>query len=146
MYNRNIVLFSGLLIAISISITSCASFAPQEGELSFSRSASEFEGSSSESIMEQLASDWLNSFVSIGINRKDKLDDYEIIHVEFISEEDNELVALVSFSVKPILRNSNWIAGNGVLASDSWIRNKTIFLKVTMIDDVYYLEIIGTSL
>ena len=146
MSNRSMLQIFGLLAVISASLGGCAAPSIQPRELVVSRSVIEFAGLSGEPVIDRLASDWLENFNSNQVDRKDRLDDYEIGHIELVSQDDYEIVALVSFSVQTTTRNSNWIAGNGVPESDNWIRDKTIYLSVSLIDEEYRMEIIGTSL
>jgi len=55
-------------------------------------------------------------------------------------------IASVQFSVRPVLLQTDWMAGNGELASDGWVRNKSLFVGLKEEFGRYWLVLLGTGL
>jgi poly-gamma-glutamate synthesis protein (capsule biosynthesis protein) len=64
----------------------------------------------------------------------------------YTAEFDADHIAGILFSVHPIVPQSDWMAGNGELAADGWVRNKSLFAGLKEEFGRYWLEILGTGL
>lgn len=104
-------------------------------------------------IAENLVNQWLSHFKS-RINIQDRLDNYEIHDIRLGEVQGDEFVVAVSFSVKPTINCSDWligilcsgwIAGNGTLQENGWIRHKLLFFKVIKESNWYNLQVMGTG-
>ena len=55
-------------------------------------------------------------------------------------------MARVHYSVKPVLMiYSDWVAGNGTIHADKWIRDKELIVGVIREGNIYRLLLIGTG-
>ena len=100
-----------------------------------------------------LVNQWLSHFKS-RINIQNRLDAYEIHDIRLREAQGDEFVVTASFSVKPTsncsdwlmgIFCSDWIAGNGTLEENGWIRHKFLFFKVIKEGNWYKLQVIGTG-
>lgn len=61
--------------------------------------------------------------------------DYNINTVELVSEDKNKFTVDISYDIKYTENSNMWIAGNGTLSDNTWIKN-----KITFVDIEKYLE------
>jgi hypothetical protein len=63
-----------------------------------------------------------------------------------IAEFDIDALARVVFSVRPILIQTDWLAGNGDQTQDSWVRQKSLYVGLKEEYGRYWLVILGIGL
>jgi hypothetical protein len=97
---------------------------------------------------------YLNYYKSEPLQPNIGLDDYQIVSVDLdpriqtiaIVEKRADYVARVHYSVKPVLMiYSDWVAGNGTIHADKWIRDKELIVGVIREGNIYRLVLIGTG-
>jgi hypothetical protein len=115
---------------------------------------SETLGMSREAIVRALFDRYLNYYKSEPLPPNASLDDYQIVSVDLdprlqtmaTIEKRADYVARVIFSVKPALMiYSNWVAANGAIHADKWIRDKELIVGVIRAGNIYRLSLIGTG-
>ena len=115
---------------------------------------SETLGMNQETIIRTLFDRYLNYFKTEPVSPYERLDDYEIASVDLdpriqtlaTIEKRADYVAWVNYSVKPVLMMySDWVAGNGTLHADKWIRDKILIVGVVHEGSNYRLVLIGTG-
>jgi hypothetical protein len=108
---------------------------------------------SSKEIVGYLFDQWLNHSKLLEAPLRYRLDDYQIREVELpenlealAKAQSVDFVAAVTFSVKPTqVPYSYWVAGNGTVTEEGWIKNKFLLVGVVEKDAVYKLSVIGTG-
>jgi hypothetical protein len=115
---------------------------------------SETLGMDQETIIRTLFDRYLNYFKAEPLPPNIRLDDDEIASVDLDPRIQNratienraDYVAWVKYSVKPVLMMySDWVAGNGTLHADKWIRDKALIVGVIREGNIYRLSLIGTG-
>jgi poly-gamma-glutamate synthesis protein (capsule biosynthesis protein) len=114
----------------------------------------ELTGLSPEDITRRLFEQWLDYAASPALPNTARIAGHEIhtiLLTEALQEKSLEFsmdfIADVSFSVRPIVpQYSHWAAGNGVLASDGWVRQKSLFVGLRQAEGRYWLVILGTGI
>ena len=100
-----------------------------------------------------LVDQWLSHWKA-SINVQKRLASYEIHHIMIHERQGEDFAVGVTFSVKPIMNCldslagilcSEWIAGNGILEKDGWIRRKFLLFKIIRERDGYALQMLGTG-
>ena len=86
-------------------------------------------------------SNLINKWLSIYKNKKsckiDWLSDFKVIGIE---------KNMVTFDVKPVdMKKTNWLAGNGEIKNDGWIRGKLLFVETEEKDGLLKIKSIGTG-
>jgi hypothetical protein len=107
----------------------------------------------SREIVGYLFDQWLDHSKLLEAPLRYRLDDYQITEVvlpenlETLAKEQSvDFVAAVTFSVKPaVAPYSYWVAGNGTVTEDGWIKNKFLLVGVVEKDNLYKLSVIGTG-
>jgi len=82
-----------------------------------------------------------------------QLTDYQVHQIsadeslqELLLENQVEYLSWVSFSVLPAQEFSSWwVAGNGEVSNDGWIRHKSLIIGIFKNNENYILKIIGTG-
>ncbi len=116
-------------------------------------SSKEVEDYTQEEIAKILFTQWLDHFKTQDADSQHRLSEYELLKVEtpnsfsaLRAEEDVDFIATISFSVKPsAFMFSSWVAGNGTVTDQAWIRNKFLFTGVKKDNNLYSLKILGTG-
>ena len=115
---------------------------------------SETLGMSRETIARALFDRYLNYYKSEPLHPNARLDDYQIVSVDLdpriqtlaTIEKRADYVARVNYSVKPVLMiYSDWVAANGTIHADKWIRDKELIVGVIREGNIYRLLLIGTG-
>jgi len=104
-------------------------------------------------IASYLFDQWLNHSKASEAPLRYRLEDYQIREVELpenlealAKEQSVDFVAAVTFSVKPTqVPYSYWVAGNGTVTEEGWIKNKFLLVGVVEKDVIYKLSVIGTG-
>ena len=108
---------------------------------------------SSEEIALALFCQYLENYKSPQADSSMRLIDYQVYkapldeRLQFLRREFNvDFIAGISFSVLPTrIMYSGWVAGNGEISNDGWIRNKFLIVGIFKHDEVYEMKIIGTG-
>ncbi len=88
---------------------------------------------------------WLHHYRTGDVGWNDRLANYEIEKVELVSQQGDQFVVTLSFSVKPALRDSGWIAGNGLISGTGWIEGKFLFVTIERDSQTYRVVGMGTG-
>jgi hypothetical protein len=108
---------------------------------------------SAEEIAVALFCQYLEHYTSPEADISMRLIDYQVYkapldeRLQFLRREFNvDFIAGISFSVLPTrIMYSGWVAGNGEISNDGWIRNKFLIVGIFKHDEVYEMKIIGTG-
>jgi hypothetical protein len=107
---------------------------------------------SNEQIIQRLFEAYMDHYTSPELGGGCRLESYQIEKVQlddriaFLANEQNvDFVGTILFSVQLKEVPSNWVAGNGALASDGWIIHKFLIVGVSRVNDMYGLKLIGTG-
>lgn len=105
-----------------------------------------------EEIIQRLFQAYLGYYTSPELGGGCRLESYRIEktqiddRITFLAKEQNvDFVGTVLFSVQIKEVPSDWVAGNGALASGGWIIHKFLIVGVSRADDKYVLKLIGTG-
>lgn len=74
-----------------------------------------------------------------------RLEDATINTIEIVETREDGFVFAVSFDVKPVAANSDWVVGNGVAHLDGWIVSKYLYVTVEAVDGVPTITGKGTG-
>lgn len=108
---------------------------------------------SREEIVQRLFEQWLDYWAAPALPIVERIHSYEIqgAAVSEVGQEPGmefgaEYIAQVMFSVRPIvLQDSIWIAGNGELTLEGWVRQKSLFVGVREDGNRYSMIVLGTG-
>lgn len=111
------------------------------------------EALSREDIAHRLFAQWLDYWTAPALPNAERIHSYEIqeaavdeIWQDRSKEYGADYIAQVVYSVRPIVpRYSIWIAGNGELTPDGWMRQKSLFVGVREEGDRYRMIVLGTG-
>jgi outer membrane usher protein FimD/PapC len=73
------------------------------------------------------------------------LTDYRINNIKVTGEEKNKFIVSIEYDIKYTNESDMWIAGNGKVCEDNWIRNKSNFVEIQKNDDEYVITNIITG-
>ena len=71
--------------------------------------------------------------------------DYKINSVKFLSEDKNKFIVCIVYDIKYTDESNWWVAGNGDLEDDNWVRNKMNFVDIEKYLDHYIITNIYTG-
>ena len=115
-------------------------------------SMQEAEHLSKERLAKRLFEIYLAHYQSPNLGSQCRLEDFVVQSaklnksINFLANEQNvDYVGIVQYSVRISEIPSNWVAGNGELEKDGWIKNKGLIIGVTKVNDQYVLKLIGTG-
>lgn len=104
-----------------------------------------------QAIVQDLYEQKLEKYVKSS-NSKEKISEYFVDLVNVVEkpeglgyENTNGIFATVRYSVKPVSKENNWIAGNGKIEDDGWIREKSACVIVEKQGDKYVITSEGTG-
>ena len=104
-------------------------------------------------IVSQLFTQYLESYQAQVQPEGRRIVDFEIESVSLnagdqhhSAEFDVDAIANVVFSVRPVLYQTDWNAGNGTMTSDGWVRQKSLFVGLRKEYGRYWLVLLGTGL
>jgi hypothetical protein len=137
-----------LALALALAVlTGCAS-QPQAAEAYRpTLSAEEIVNMPPEIVARTLMDRYLNHYIARAVPRSLRLKEYEIHDVDIDTTRADGLMAMVSYSVRPVwtlIGDSRWIAGNGVYER-GWVRTKFAFVTIVAHEGGYRLEGMGTG-
>jgi len=122
------------------------------GEFIATLSMQEAEHLSKEKLAKRLFEVYLAHYKSPGLGSQCRLEDFVVEGTQLnksldslANEQNVGYVGSVQYSVRISQVPSDWVAGNGDLEKDGWIRNKGLIIGVTKINDQYVLKLIGTG-
>lgn len=95
-------------------------------------------------ICNEIMKKYLNEYENVKTSKELKLLDYTINNVADVKGNTNKFSFWVDYSVKPLVENSNWVAGNGEI-KDRWIVNKNAFVNIEKVNNEYKIISIGTG-
>lgn len=67
------------------------------------------------------------------------LTDYKINNVNFIKEEENKFTVNIKYDVQYTNESNFWVAGNGELCDNNWIKNKSNIVDIEKRGDKYVI-------
>lgn len=113
----------------------------------------ELEALSREEIVLRLFEQWLEYWAAPVLPNRERLHSYEIKEVavnevwqERSAESGVDYIAQVVYSVRPIVpQYSIWVAGNGELTADGWVRQKSLLVGVREEGERYRMVVLGTG-
>jgi len=81
------------------------------------------------------------------LERKPKvcLTDYKINNIRVTREEEDKFIVLIGYDIKYTNESDFWIAGNGEICEDNWIRNKSNFVEIQKSGNEYVISNIITG-
>jgi len=107
---------------------------------------------SKEKIIKDLFEMYLNHFKSPSLGGRCRLEEFKIENIKMdqivaftVKNQWVETAAWVDYSIKIDEVPSNWVAGNGDLASDGWIIHKSLIIGFIESDEQYVLILVGTG-
>lgn len=90
--------------------------------------------------------DWKRvEFQKLERKPKASLTDYRINNVKVTGEEKNKFIVSIEYDIKYTNESDMWIAGNGKICEDNWIRNKSNFVEIQKSGDEYVITNIITG-
>lgn len=95
-------------------------------------------------ISNQIISKYLDEFKKGRVTKELGITDYTINKIDDIQGNDNKFSFFVNYSEKPADMNSYCLAGNGIIKGD-WILNRTRFVYVEKVNNVYRITDMGTG-
>lgn len=109
-------------------------------------------------LVQRLFVSWLDQYVSRSPDESGKLYEYADLDVKPLPVADNakdvKIIYRVSYSLRLTAEGplpdentaGQWLAGNGLLDDDGWIRDKSLYVELVKGDGDPYLLILGTGL
>lgn len=98
-----------------------------------------------EAIAGELFSKYLEHYMTAETPEMERLKAYKIEKIILNERKEGYYTAEIEFSVQGAINNTVWTAGNGEMTEDNWVRNKLVFARISMREDVYTLESFGTG-
>ncbi|MBE3578443.1 hypothetical protein [Caldanaerobacter subterraneus] len=83
----------------------------------------------SEEIARTFLEKYFKHYMENTVPIEERLKDFRIDRIDIKEESPNGIYFTVSFSVKPSISNSDWMAGNGVIKENGWKRNSGLLLS-----------------
>ena len=71
--------------------------------------------------------------------------DYKINYIKITGEEEKKFTAYIEYDIQYTNESDMWIAGNGKICEDNWIRNKSNFVEIEKSGDKYSIKNIITG-
>lgn len=98
-------------------------------------------------VAQELFSSYLEKNKATNTPVGSRLTDYKIDKLDAIpGKTEDSFCFSVTYSVKPVSTNADWIAGNGLLdKSTGWINDKYAFVTVKKVSNEYIIDEIGTG-
>lgn len=72
------------------------------------------------------------------------LTDYKINNIRVIQSEEDKFIVNVSYDVQFTEESDKWIAGNGKIKENNWIRNKSNYVEIVKDNGEYKIDKIYT--
>ena len=72
------------------------------------------------------------------------LTDYKINNIRVIQSEEDKFIVNVSYDVQFTEESNKWIAGNGKIKENNWIRNKSNYVEIVKDNGEYKIDKIYT--
>ena len=103
---------------------------------------------SDEDIVRRIMEQQLTYYERMGLLYPDRIFDYEIVRIIPLTDAAKPNVPLycVVYSVKNYWQSPAWIAGNGHIDENHWIRNKSMIYRLVKDGHTYRLIAVGTGL
>lgn len=99
----------------------------------------------SEEIARTFLEKYFKHYMENTVPIEERLKDFRIDRIDIKEESPNGIYFTVSFSVKPSISNSDWMAGNGVIKENGWMEKKFWFVTVKKEGNTYIMEGWGTG-
>ncbi len=72
------------------------------------------------------------------------LTDYKINSVKIVGSEKDRFIVNISYDIQFTEESNKWVAGNGKVKENNWIRNKTNYVEIVKEDNEYKIDKIYT--
>lgn len=72
------------------------------------------------------------------------LTDYKINDIRLVQSEEDSFIVNVSYDIQFTEESNKWIAGNGKVNENNWIRNKSNYVEIVKDNDDYKINRICT--
>lgn len=77
-------------------------------------------------------------------NEVETLTDYKINNIRAVQSEQDKFTVNISYDIQFTEESNKWIAGNGKVKENNWIRNKTNYVEIVKEDNEYKIDKIYT--
>jgi len=105
---------------------------------------------SREAVIEILLTVWLTHFTCTNVSEEIRLEKFTIDSIKVVDSPNlpesykADFIAKVTYSVKPTIALSyHWIAGDGIVGDDGWVRYKRNYIGIINAGDFYEIRIWG---
>lgn len=72
------------------------------------------------------------------------LTDYKINDIRVVQSEEDKFIVNISYDIQFTEESNKWIAGNGKVNENNWIRNKSNYVEIIKENDTYKINRIYT--
>ncbi len=93
----------------------------------------------------KLMNEYFNDYKSAATEENIILSDYKVVEVRDVKNTMTGFTFRVVYSVKPVSSNSDWVAGNGEITTDGWIKDKYTEVTVIKQGDKYIIKNMGIA-
>ncbi|MDO5517288.1 MAG: hypothetical protein Q4F66_07005, partial [Clostridium sp.] len=77
-------------------------------------------------------------------NLVETLTDYKINDIRVLQREEEKFIVNISYDIQFTEESDKWIAGNGKIKEDNWIRNKNNYVEIVKDNGSYKINRIYT--
>lgn len=77
-------------------------------------------------------------------NEVEALTDYKINNIKVIQSEHDKFIVNISYDIQFTEESNKWVAGNGKIKENNWIKNKTNYVEIIKDNDGYKINGIYT--
>ncbi|MBE6062087.1 MAG: hypothetical protein E7207_00670 [Clostridium butyricum] len=77
-------------------------------------------------------------------NEVETFTDYKINSVKVVVSEQDRFIVNISYDIQFTEKSNKWVAGNGKVQENNWIRNKTNYVEIVRENNQYKIDKIYT--
>lgn len=70
--------------------------------------------------------------------------EYKINNIKIMEIKENRFIAKISYDIQFTDESNKWIAGNGKISDNNWIRNKSNYVEIIKENNIYKIDKIYT--
>lgn len=93
----------------------------------------------------KLINAYLEHFKATTIPDHERLQGYKVNKLEITNQSANVFNFYVDYAVQGVSKNTDWVAGNGIVKDNGLIENKVWFVRVSKDGNTYSMTGAGTS-
>lgn len=147
----SLLLISGLFIGkSSINVVKAYADTVSDSKAVLTKLDENSESDVSRKLFEEYINDNKTAIAGIDLNGVlnndvvETLTDYKINNIRVIQSEEDKFIVNISYDIQFTEESNKWIAGNGKIKENNWIRNKSNYVEIVNDNGNYKIDRIYT--